>query len=60
MPKKINNITELIKINPELFDGYDGKDRSLEQQRNFDADQKALLDTAPDYIKQAISDRNKS
>lgn len=50
---------ELIKSRPELFDGYDGKDRTPDQQRGFDAYHQKLLADAPDYIKQAIAERER-
>lgn len=55
----MNNVQELIKTRPELFDGYDGAERNAEQQAAHDAYSKTLMESAPDHIKQAIADRQK-
>jgi hypothetical protein len=51
------SIESPFKSSPELFDGYDGKDRSTEQQSAFDEYHKQMMESAPDYIKQAIAER---
>ncbi len=49
----------LIKEKPELFDDYDGKERSPDQQKAHDAEFQEMLANAPDYIKEAIAARGK-
>ncbi len=53
-------MSESIESRPELFDAYDGKSRTSEQQSEFDAYHKDLIASAPDYIKQAIATCDKS
>lgn len=51
------NVNELVKTRPDLFDGYDGTERTPDQQKAHDAHLQAMLESAPDHIKQAIADR---
>lgn len=56
-PEKPASQKPLYETNPELFDGYDGKDRNPEQQKQFDAHVDEILEGAPDWFKQGIADR---
>lgn len=51
------NVNELIKTRPDLFDGYDGIERTPDQQKAHDEYLQSMLESAPDFIKQAIADR---
>lgn len=53
------NIPEIIKKRPELFDGYDGTERTPERQAAHEAYGKTLIDDAPDYIKQLMAEQQK-
>ena len=42
---------------PELFDGYDGTERNDEQQQQHADYCAEMMKTMPDYIKQAVVER---
>lgn len=52
----MNNVQELIKTRPELFDGYDGTERNAEQQRQHDDYVAEMMKSIPG-IKQADADK---
>ena len=49
----------LIEDRPELFDGFNGIERSPEQQRQHDEYAAEMMKSMPDYIKQAVAGREK-
>ena len=49
----------LLQEKPELFDGYNGRELTPEQEKAEEAYKESIAASAPDYIKQAIAESQK-